>query len=180
MASWLSSVITQKAPIMSLTKFPLLVLHTEPSTSARPQTTGHCIKRKCSTYDANSINGYPPPLFQQSQHTIWPPWRNARTPLTTEMVKSTRTWTQPTKATLTSSVIAPLKTMWSIELSDDEDNSLARTSQALQMTSLHLFWMQITMMTTMGMTHSHVKIKIMENLWKLLNNLTHLTQWYKA
>ena len=100
MASWLSSVIGQKAPIMSLTKFPLLVLHTEPSTSARPQTTGHCIKRKCSTYDANSINGYPPPLFQQSQHTIWPPWRNACTPLTTEMVKSTRTWTQPTKATL--------------------------------------------------------------------------------
>ena len=59
----------------------------------------------------------------------------------------------------TSSVIAPLKTMWSIELSDDEDNPLARNSQALQMTSHHLSWMQILMMTTMSMTHSHLKIK---------------------
>ena len=75
----------------------------------------------------------------------------------------------------TSSVIAPPKTMWSTELSDEEDNPLTRTSLALQMTSYHFFWTQIVMKTTMGMTLSHAKTKMMESLWKLLINLTHYT-----
>ena len=152
---------------MSLTKFPLLVPHTETSISARPQTTGQCTK---NIYTASMTQFPSTAILHHTSNKA-----NTQFGLLEGMytLHSLQKWlrTQQPRSNQqrqpsTSSIIAPPKTMWSTELSDEEDNPLARTSLALQMTSYHFFWTQIMMKTTMGMTLSHAKTKKMESLWK--------------
>ena len=122
MAFWFSPVLSQKAPIVSLTKFPLLVPHTETSISARPQTTGQCTK---NIYTASMTQFPSTAILHHTSNKA-----NTQFGLLEGMcaLHSLQKWLQTQqprpnqqRQPSTSSVIAPLKTMWSTELSDEED-----------------------------------------------------------